>query len=299
MKYTIICEDESYKKALKGYLVSENFTIVEEHFEDNVFISDKIIENCKCVLLGNRNDLEQRIINRYQNMEDFLNCLRQFEWQNHPSDHKIISVVNGFGNSGSTILALNMCKILSSANPTFVISLDRFQKCKYYLPQDRLFSLSDLIFNLKRENNSLLSPNMTGFQYCNAPALTEDVLCVDQKLIRDMIEYLLRMGYQQIVIDLSNRWDLIDAYDVHQKFLVIPMMDGFLGLVESMPDKEDYHYIINQIDPNMYCNEINLTEGTFTCIDYDAGLKKGSFKWQSPMMQESLSKILQKPSEKL
>lgn len=285
--------------ALKSYLVSENFTIVDEHYEDNVFISEKIIDNCKCVLLGNRNDLEQRIINRFQNMEAFVNCLRQFEWHNHPSDHKIVSVINGFGNSGSTILALNMCKVLSRSNPTFVISLDRFHKCKYYLPQDRLFSLSDLIFNLKRENNSLLSPNMTGFQYCNAPSLTEDVLCIDQKLVNDMIEYLLRMGYQQIVIDLSNRWDLIDAYDVHQKFLVLPMMEGSLGLIENMPDKENYHYIINQMDPNMYCNEINLTEGTFTCIDYDAGLKKGSFKWQSLMMQESLSKILQKPSEKL
>ncbi|MBN2796018.1 MAG: hypothetical protein JXR88_11470 [Clostridia bacterium] len=292
MKYILKLENQHLQNRLFKVLASETIEVSTDTDEEGIFITDSILLNKKCILMGSRNDTEQKIINQFQSVQEFIKHLKLFEWDYNHATRKVIAFINTFGGSGATTLSLNGCYELAKSNPAFHLSLDRFPKCNYYLPQNRSLSISDFIFNLKRQKSLLLNTHMSGFQYFNGPYSYMDILEIDSELMKHMINELLDMNFNQVVVDLSNRYDLIQAYEWDILFCVCPTEQNYYLLTHDFVLNQKIHLLLNTIKPHVYGHEISLSEGKYSIIPYDAHLQKGFNIWESDLIMNKLKIIL-------
>ncbi len=301
MKYNMVLIDQEYQKKIEEYYLKYYKDKLELRFDledsENILIADN--ENEKADLyLGRVNDTFKKEISKYQNMDDFfgfLICLTEEDFK-IKKGFKVISLLNAVSSAGATTLGLNLSDILSRKGKTMYLSLEKNPSLYFYLEQKINISINDFIFYMNQE------PSVIEKKLLN---ITENLLIIDQSdhfedikdidctLIRKIIKIAEKTGFNYLVIDFDNLYDLFQEIKSEKYILINHSINNYSRLYFHIKNLDTIKLIINNRDRDLYINESLLRViDKFYYIDKDYECFKDDKKWKSKIIQTQLEMIL-------
>lgn len=277
------CKDNHYRKAIIAYYKKYYL-----HKVDLVFSYHEhalILRDYTDYFQTERKHLK---IRKYQHMEIFFEklCTLEFDILDG-KPFEVISMSSFFSACGTTILSLNMAKMLSQSKSTLWFSLEKLASTPYYDIQNSL-STTDLFFYMDHNpmylKNTLKTESLTlirGVEYYS------DLDYVSKLEFDLLLDFLQELGYERIVVDCGDLHHM--AVD-HHYYVIEDNKRMFLKTKQALSTFKRYPILINKRKHDVCVDLMSIKDEAYYYIDYQTKLRENI--WAMNPLQNRLKEIL-------
>lgn len=283
MQIYLECKDNGYRQALIAYY-KKNYDKKMDlifSYQENAFILRDYTDFFQ-------SEKKHIRIRKYQNMKDFFEQLSLLEFDMIAGKpFEVIGFSSFFSGSGTTLLSLNMAKLLSESKRTIWFSLEPYASTDYYNIYHNL-STTDLLFYMNHNPNYLQEAlKEEGLTLLSGVTYASDLEAFSAEQFLQALDILKKVGYERVIVDCSNYHDL----QLDQHFYVTKNEElQFSKMKHALKTYLHQAVLINQRREDQIVDVFPIQGEEKYYIDYVHRLEDN--KWESSVLQKRLKEVL-------